>query len=189
MPKYHNNNVGAYNLDVDKAKKLLDEAGYKDKNGDGFREDPKGNEFKINFLASNGSETSEPLAKFYIQSWKDIGLKVELVDGRLHEFNAMREMIKKMIQRLIFSLVLGTLVLILTFLVYGVKNAGFNYQRWVNDENTKLLDAGLSEKATDEKYRKEVYDKWQKLIHDEAPMIPIHYTFDLTGVNKRVKKL
>ncbi len=55
----------------------------------------KGNEFKINFLASNGSETSEPLTKFYIQSWKDIGLKVELVDGRLHEFNAMREMIKK----------------------------------------------------------------------------------------------
>ena len=28
-----------------------------------------------------------------------------------------------------------------------------------------------------------------KLIHDEAPMIPIHYTFDLTGVNKRVKIL
>ncbi len=43
----------------------------------------------------NGSETSEPLAKLYIQSWKDIGLKVELVDGRLHEFNAMREMVKK----------------------------------------------------------------------------------------------
>ncbi len=43
------------------------------------------------------------------------------------------------------------------------------------------------QKATDEKYRKEVYDKWQKLIHDEAPMIPIHYTFDLTGLNKRVK--
>ncbi len=38
--------------DVEKAKKLLDEAGYKDKNGDGFREDPKGNEFKIN-LPSN----------------------------------------------------------------------------------------------------------------------------------------
>ena len=67
------------------------------------------------------------------------------------------------------------------------QNAGFNYQRWVNDENTKLLNEGLSAKATDEKYRKEVYDKWQKLIHDEAAMIPIHYTFDLTGVNKRVK--
>ncbi|AOY14244.1 ABC transporter substrate-binding protein [Bacillus sp. ABP14] len=187
MPKYHNNNAGAYNLDVDKAKKLLDEAGYKDKNGDGFREDPKGNEFKINFLASNGSETSEPLAKFYIQSWKDIGLKVELVDGRLHEFNAMREMIKKDDPKVdIFSGAWNTGSDPDLSGLWG-KNAGFNYQRWVNDENTKLLDAGLSEKATDEKYRKEVYDKWQKLIHDEAPMIPIHYTFDLTGVNKRVK--
>ncbi|MFT4139164.1 MAG: ABC transporter substrate-binding protein, partial [Bacillus sp. (in: firmicutes)] len=187
MPKYHNNDVGAYNFDVNKAKKLLDEAGYKDKNGDGFREDPKGNELKINFLTSSGSETSEPLAKFYIQSWKDIGLKVELVDGRLHEFNAMRDMIKKDDPKVdIFAGAWNTGSDPDLSGLWG-KNAGFNYQRWVNDENTKLLEAGLSEKATDEKYRKEVYDKWQKLIHDEAPMIPIHYTFDLTGVNKRVK--
>ena len=26
-----------------------------------------------------------------------------------------------------------------------------------------------------------------KLIHDEAPMIPLHYQFELTGVNNRVK--
>ena len=73
----------------------------------------------------------------------------------------MRDMIKKMILRLIFSLVLGEQVLIPDLSGLWGKNAGFNYQRWVNDENTKLLEAGLSEKATDEKYRKEVYDKWQ----------------------------
>ncbi|EJR46590.1 hypothetical protein IIM_04728 [Bacillus cereus VD107] len=187
MPKYHNNNAGAYNFDVEKAKKLLDEAGYKDKNGDGFREDPKGQEFKINYLASSGSDTSEPLAKFFIQSWKDIGLKVELVDGRLHEFNSFYDMIKKDDPKIdIFGGAWGT----------GsdpdlsglwAKDASFNYGRWVNDENTKLLNEGLSEKAGDEKYRKEVYDKWQKLIHDEAPMIPLHYQFELTGVNNRVK--
>ncbi|PFM64313.1 oligopeptide ABC transporter substrate-binding protein [Bacillus cereus] len=187
MPKYHNNNAGAYNFDVEKAKKLLDEAGYKDKNGDGFREDPKGQEFKINYLASSGSDTSEPLAKFFIQSWKDIGLKVELVDGRLHEFNSFYDMIKKDDPKIdIFGGAWNT----------GsdpdlsglwAKDASFNYGRWVNDENTKLLTEGLSEKAGDEKYRKEVYDKWQKLIHDEAPMIPLHYQFELTGVNNRVK--
>ncbi|MGE7634700.1 oligopeptide ABC transporter substrate-binding protein [Bacillus paramycoides] len=187
MPKYHNNNAGAYNFDVEKSKKLLDEAGYKDKNGDGFREDPKGQEFKINYLASSGSDTSEPLAKFFIQSWKDIGLKVELVDGRLHEFNSFYDMIKKDDPKIdIFGGAWNT----------GsdpdlsglwAKDASFNYGRWVNDENTKLLTEGLSEKAGDEKYRKEVYDKWQKLIHDEAPMIPLHYQFELTGVNNRVK--
>ncbi|MGN4426151.1 oligopeptide ABC transporter substrate-binding protein [Bacillus cereus group sp. MYBK30-1] len=187
MPKYHNNNAGAYNFDVEKAKKLLDEAGYKDKNGDGFREDPKGQEFKINYLASSGSDTSEPLAKFFIQSWKDVGLKVELVDGRLHEFNSFYDMVKKDDPKVdIFGGAWGT----------GsdpdlsglwAKDASFNYGRWVNDENTKLLNEGLSEKSGDEKYRKEVYDKWQKLIHDEAPMIPLHYQFELTGVNNRVK--
>ena len=121
LPKYHNNKIGAYDKDVEKAKKLLDEAGYKDTNGDGFREDPNGKEFKANFLSMSGSDVSEPLAKFFIQSWKDIGLKVELLDGRLHEFNSFYDMIKKMIQRLTFSLPLGELHLIQTLLVFGLK--------------------------------------------------------------------
>ncbi|PEB53737.1 oligopeptide ABC transporter substrate-binding protein [Bacillus pseudomycoides] len=187
MPKFHNNNVGAYDKDVEKAKKLLDEAGYKDTNGDGIREDPKGQEFKINYLAMSGSETSEPQAKLFIQSWKDIGLKVELLDGRLHEFNSFYDMIKKDDPKVdIFSAAFGT----------GsdpdlsglwAKDASFNYTRWVNDKNTELLNEGISEKAIDDKYRKDVYDKWQKLMHDEVPMIPLHYQFELTGVNNRVK--
>ena len=92
---------------------------------------------------------------------KDIGLKVELVDGRLHEFNSFYDMIKKDDPKIdIFGGAWNT----------GsdpdlsglwAKDASFNYGRWVNDENTKLLNEGLSEKSGDEKYRKEVYDKWQ----------------------------
>lgn len=187
LPKYHNNKVGSYDKDVDKAKKLLDEAGYKDKNGDGFREDPNGKEFKINFLSISGGDTSEPLAKFFIQSWKDIGLKVELLDGRLHEFNSFYDMLKTDDPKVdVFA---GA---------WGVgsdpdpsgiwaKEAPFNYTRWVNDKNTELLQEGISPKVIDEKYRKDVYDKWQKLVHDEVPLIPLHYKFELIGVNNRVK--
>ena len=67
------------------------------------------------------------------------------------------------------------------------KNASFNYTRWSNDKNNELLKQGISPAAADEKYRKDVYDKWQKLIHDEVPLIPLHYQFDLRGVNNRVK--
>ncbi len=70
--------------------------------------------------------------------------------------------------------------------VWG-KNAKFNNGRWVNDQNNKLLEDGISPAAMDDKYRKDVYDKWQKLIHDEVPLIPLHYKFELTGVNNRVK--
>ncbi len=43
----------------------------------------------------SGSDTSEPLAKLFIQSWKDIGVKVELVDGRLHELNSFYKMVEE----------------------------------------------------------------------------------------------
>ncbi|AYF04800.1 MULTISPECIES: oligopeptide ABC transporter substrate-binding protein [Bacillus] len=187
LPKYHNNKAGAYDKDIEKAKKLLDEAGYKDTNGDGFREDPNGKEFKANFLSMSGSDVSEPLAKFFIQSWKDIGLKVELLDGRLHEFNSFYDMIKKDDPKVdLFAAAWGT----------GsdpdpsgiwAKDAAFNYPRWATEKNTELLKQGISPEAADEKYRKDVYDKWQKLVHDEVPLIPLHYKFDLKGVNNRVK--
>ena len=35
--------------------KILDKLGYKDRDGDGFREDPKGNKFEINFKHYSGS--------------------------------------------------------------------------------------------------------------------------------------
>ncbi|AKR07802.1 MULTISPECIES: oligopeptide ABC transporter substrate-binding protein [Bacillus cereus group] len=187
LPKFHNNNVGAYDKDVEKAKKLLDEAGYKDKNSDGFREDPNGNEFKLNLLAMSGSDTSEPLAKLFIQSWKDIGVKVELVDGRLHELNSFYKMVEEDDPKVdLFSAAWGVGSDPDPSGVWG-KNAKFNNGRWVNEQNTKLLEDGISPAAMDDKYRKDVYDKWQKLIHDEVPLIPLHYKFELTGVNNRVK--
>lgn len=183
MPKYHNNKLGAYDKDVEKAKKLLDEAGYKDTNGDGFREDSKEQEFKINLLAMDGSDISDPLAKFFIQSWKDIGLKAELVDGRLHEFNSFYDMINNDDPKVdVFSGAWGT----------GsdpdpsgiwAKDSKFNNDRWVHDKNKELLKAGISAKAMDDKYRKDIYDQWQKLIHDEVPLIPLHYKFELTGIS------
>ncbi|HDR8185612.1 TPA: oligopeptide ABC transporter substrate-binding protein [Bacillus thuringiensis] len=186
-PKFHNNKVGSYDKDVEKAKKLLDEAGYKDKNGDGFREDPNGKEVKLNFLSMSGSDVSEPLAKFFIQSWKEIGIKVELLDGRLHEFNSFYDKLKKDDPAVdLYAGAFGTGSDPDPSGLWG-PDASFNYQRWSNPKNTELLKEGLSPKAADDKYRTEVYDKWQKLIHDEVPMIPLHYKFDLKGINNRVK--
>lgn len=53
--------VKEYKYDVDKAKQLLDEGGYKDKDGDGFREDPQGKPFVVNLKHYAGSNpTFEP---------------------------------------------------------------------------------------------------------------------------------
>ncbi len=187
FPKYFDKALKGYTHDPEKAKKLLDEAGYKDVTGDGLREDPNGKPFKINFASMSGGDIAEPLAQFYLQSWKEVGLDVQLLDGRLHEFNSFYDMVEKDNPKIdIFAAAWGT----------GsdpdpsgiwAKNAPFNYVRWVNDDNDKLLKEGISPKAFDEKYRQEVYDKWQELVNDEVPVIPTLFRFGLDGVNKRVK--
>ncbi|MGE6260198.1 oligopeptide ABC transporter substrate-binding protein [Heyndrickxia sporothermodurans] len=187
FPGWHDENAKGYAYDPEKAKKLLDEAGYKDKNGDGLREDPNGKEFKINFASMSGGDIAEPLAKFYIQQWKDVGLDVQLVDGRLVEFNSFYEMIQNDDKKVdIYQAAWGTGTDVDPYGLYS-KTAVYNYTRFVDDKNEQLLSDGHSEKAFDAKYRKKVYDEWQAYMHEEVPVIPTLYRYELYALNNRVK--
>jgi peptide/nickel transport system substrate-binding protein len=184
---YHNSEVKGYSQDIEKAKSLLDEAGFVDTNNDGYREDADGKEFVINFLSMSGDSMSEPLSLYYIQQWGEVGLKVKLLEGRLHEFNSFYQRVETDDPAIdIYQAAWGT----------GTdpdpsglwaKDAPFNYTRWVNEKNEELLAKGISPAAFDEGFRKEVYDEWQQLIHDEVPLIPTLFRYELMAVNKRVK--
>ncbi len=58
----HDKNITGFEYDMEKAKAYLDEAGYKDTNGDGFVENKDGSELVINFAMMSGSEIQEPLS-------------------------------------------------------------------------------------------------------------------------------
>ncbi|WAA11781.1 oligopeptide ABC transporter substrate-binding protein [Fervidibacillus halotolerans] len=187
---YHNPDIEGYNYDPEKAKQILADAGYKDTNGDGFVETPDGEELKLTFLSMSGGDTAEPLAKFYIQNWKDVGINVELFEGRLHEFNSFYDLVgRKGNDDPNVDLYQGAWGTGTDPDPYGLysKTALFNFPRYVNEENEKLLEEGNSEKALDPEYRKEVYDKWQQLMIDNPPVIPTLYRYALTAVNNRVK--
>lgn len=62
----HDSEVEGYSYDPDKANELLDEAGYKDVDGDGIREGKDGKEFKITFAARKRTEANEALVQQYI---------------------------------------------------------------------------------------------------------------------------
>ncbi|GGI17493.1 oligopeptide ABC transporter substrate-binding protein [Gottfriedia solisilvae] len=187
FPKYFDKNLKGYEYDPKKAKSLLDEAGYKDVTGDGLREDPNGKEFKINFASMSGGDIAEPLAQFYLQAWKDVGLDVQLLDGRLHEFNSFYEMVEKDDPKIeVFAAAWGTGSDPDPSGIWS-KNAPFNYVRWVNDENDQLLKDGISPDSFDENHRQEVYNNWQELVSEEVPLIPTLFRFGLDGVNNRVK--
>ncbi|WP_238140894.1 ABC transporter substrate-binding protein, partial [Streptococcus suis] len=85
--------LAGYSYDPEKAKKLLDEVGYKDVDGDGMREDADGKSLTISVAAQKSTETQETMVQQYLTWWKEIGLNVELYTGRTIEYNTFYESI------------------------------------------------------------------------------------------------
>lgn len=185
--KEHNKETPAYSYNPKKAKKLLDEAGYKDKDGDGFREDPNGKPFVLKYATMAGGQNDQTLALAYLQFWQKVGLKVELTTGRPIEFNSFYDKVEHddpEINLYMASWSTGTDPD--PSGLYGEKEK-FNMARYVSDENTKLLKDIASEKSFDPEFRQKAFDKWQDFAHDEAFVIPTLFRTSIVAVNKRVK--
>jgi peptide/nickel transport system substrate-binding protein len=183
---WHNDEVEVPDYDPDEANRILDEAGYEDVDGDGLREDPDGEPLEINFASMSGGDTAEPLANYYIQSWKEVGLNVQLTNGRLIEFNTFYDMVENDdpeidIYQAAWSL--GTDVD--PGNLYGEK-ASFNYARYATEENTELINQGVSAEAFDVDYRMDIYNQWQELMVEEMPVIPTLYRAEMTPVSEDI---
>src|SRR4051794_20141428 len=64
-----------YDFDLDKANQILDDAGYKDTNGDGVREMPGGGQpLKFRYMVRTDSETGAKIAEFLTGWLKEIGI-------------------------------------------------------------------------------------------------------------------
>ena len=183
-----NPEVDGFKIDIEKAKKILDDAGYKDVDGDGIREGKDGKPFKINLAMMSGSEIQEPLSQYYIQQWKSIGLNVELVDGRLLDFNNFYDRLKAddpAIDCFFAAFGYGTDPQQMS--LFG-KNSQFNKSRYTSETFEKALEAQISPEALDEAKRIEIYHNYDKVFMEELPVAPQLNKMEYIVVNKRVKE-
>ncbi len=76
----------AYHYDPDRAADLLDEIGYVDQNGDGWRQDPDGN--RISFRLQTNSDNSQRvgIGEAFAQEAAEVGVEVNFQPG---DFNAI----------------------------------------------------------------------------------------------------
>ena len=188
FPSLHNPEINGFKQDVEKAKQLLDEAGFKDVDGDGIREGKDGKPVKYTLAMMSGGEIAEPLAQYYIQQWKAIGLDVELLDGRLLDSKNFYNRVNgddPAIDFCIAGIGFGTDPQQLA--IFG-KNAKFNISRYISDNLEAALDATVSKDAMNEEYRVKAYKDYEKVFMEEIPAIPILNKLDILVVNKRIKK-
>lgn len=185
---FYTADMPGFNYDPEKANALLDEAGFKDVDGDGIREDKDGKPFSIKLAAQGGTEVLESTIEYYRQNWKEVGIDVELATGRLLEFNSYMDKLQAddpEIEMFIAAWSTGTNPSPKG--LYG-EGAAFNFSRFVSPELTTILNDIDSKESMDMDHRVAAFKNFEQYMFDQATTIPMVANTELSPVNKRVKK-
>lgn len=184
---YDDKNPPKYEFDVEKAKSLLDEAGYVDKDGDGFREDPNGEEWVLNLnypLGNQIRERSAPIIEEYLEA---VGINIDLRQPK--EAAAYFEDLENNSQDWDLYLV-GWSLDSTDPDPTGLWASGdaYNYSRWNNAEADQLLvEANTPPEAFDKEYRNGKLSEWQVKFGEDLPAVILYAANSLWAHNSRLQ--
>ena len=175
-----------YPFDPDRANELLDQAGF-EWGPDGYRLDPDGNEFTL-YWGHPEQEGADITTAFFIQQWGDVGIRVELFEGRLHDFAEFHD-------RLHDNSAFDAGMDMARFAWspgfnpnpagrWGVANS--NRARFMTDEWDRILTEMGSSAAWDPEVMLALQFEMQQYFHDNVPAILRNWRIELSAVNNRV---
>ena len=182
--------LNAYDFDMDKAAKLMDEAGWK-MESDGFRY-KDGQKFHVNWLVYTDSTWPGTLSGMAADTWKQLGveLEIELMDFDTVSSRTMEAEVGEKdfdIFTMGFSLDPDPDPTGALFDDDAYVKGGFNASGYKNPEAMELVKQGKAEFDTEK--RAVIYKEWAKIMNDQIPHVIIAYRNELFGINNRVKNM
>ncbi|CCQ96576.1 Extracellular solute-binding protein family 5 [[Clostridium] ultunense Esp] len=166
-----------YNYDPEKAKQLLDEAGWK-VGDDGFRY-KDGQKFTITFTATTPNPVNEALVPIMKENYKELG--IDLVVEQL-DFNAVTNKVDKGDIEMYF-LAWGLTVDPDNYSVFHSKGTQ-NTLGYSNPEVDRLIIEG--QKALKQEDRKKIYQELYKVLNDDLPYIFLYQRYNMNTFNARL---
>ena len=171
-----------FNYDPDKAKALLDEAGWKDTNGDGVR-DKDGAELKLRFFDRSEGESGRD-TDFIVGFLKDVGIATKVTtmdDDALTAVLGQNEFDLFEWGWVPFVDPDSQLSNYLTSQVTtDPEVVGYNDANWCNEEYDKLYEQQHVE--LDQAKRHEIVQKMLEIFYDEAPYAVLYKYDDLQAI-------
>jgi len=177
--------VKRYAYDPAKAKLLLAEAGWKDRNGDGILRNKEGQPFSFTIRTNQGNDERKKAAELIQQRLKEIGVQTDIQTIEWAAF--LKEYIR---QKRFEAIVLG----------WGTTSDPDQYPIWhssqngaeqlnsisyANPEVDALLEKGRA--TCHQSERVAVYHRIQEILADDQPYVFLYYPDSLWAVASRVR--
>ena len=190
MGEAYNHDIKPYDYDLDKAKALLDEAGWKDTNNNGIRDkiiDGKLTELQLNYAFNKGNNAREKIGLICQEEFKKAGIEVNV---QAFEWSVYLEKLKNhdnvdlfyspglWIQDRVIQNKFGVLTLTMEALITVVL---------VMPETDALIEDIRAE--LDEGKRNELYHQWQEILHDEVPCVFLFTQDRRMAIHKRFENI
>ena len=189
---FYNPNVEKYDYDLLKAKKILADAGYIDRNGDGWIEDPEEHTVEFNFSTNSGNNERVQIASIIRHDLQSLGMKVNFLSL---EFNTLVTKLNSTFDW--DAIVLGLTGGIEPHFGKNVWHSTGGLHMWYPMQKTPATDwekrideifiQGVQE--LDENKRKVLYDEFQVIVSQQLPLIYTVLNSDLYAIRNRFGNL
>ncbi|HAY35187.1 MAG TPA: ABC transporter substrate-binding protein [Ignavibacteria bacterium] len=180
--KFINNDLPVIPYDINKAKTLLTEAGWKDTDGDGILDkviNGKKTDFKFTFT-NNTNPKRKKVILILIEQLKQLGIQADIQE---YEWSVFLDKVKKHNYDACFA---GWQLSVTADDPYQIWHSsqsigeGSNYFSYKNPESDKLLEENRL--TFDDEKRKEILGKWQQIVYDDQPVTflwsePVRYVY------------
>jgi peptide/nickel transport system substrate-binding protein len=171
--------------DPKRAGELLDEAGWTDHNGDGIR-DKDGIPFRFELLGSSSSTFTGQLIPILKEAFEKAGIAVT---ERRMEFTVFTSSMRDHKFDATITAWAGDLIMDPYQIWHSnsIANRGSNFVSFRNADSDQLIEQARVE--FDDAKRKEIYFKWQELIHDQQPYTFLMYSVQPVAYQKRLQNV
>jgi len=185
---YYNNELEPISYDPEKAKSLLDQAGWKDDDGDGIREKKNGNvvnKLKLDFYIT-GSELSQKIALLFQEAAKSVGVEINIVAKNM---SLIRRENLSNFNFDFAALAKGTdAAPDDPYSMWHSDNAipgTANNSGYANPEADRYIELIRNTRLSS--VRKEAYLKFQELIYEDQPVIFLYSPLQKMIINSRLQ--
>lgn len=186
---YPKDGLNEYNYDVNKAKSLLKEAGYEDKDNDGILENAKNEKFKVKLHCPSNNKDQEQRALLIQSNLKDLGIDVEILTM---EFSTLMQQVVGDHE---FDLYLMANMLPIdpdpkaywhsTAASDKKGTFAWNISSYQNPEADKLMEQGIE--VSDVNKRKEIYKEYAKIMNNDVPWVYFFSPNIVKATNAKLK--